>query len=620
MGKIFFALFLFANVTTFAQRAQVDSMLNLARHLPDNSDKVMLYSDAGDMLVNLGEIDSAKYYYTVSRDLSEKIDFFYGEYCYAVCITDLLRYEGHYDSALFINKQMLEKALKHADESIICKCYGCIGLCYENKGWWETALENYLTGLAIAEKNDYQYIIGITYDKLQLLYYHIGNYEEGIRYGEMALKLLPGFPIYIGALINLSSNHIGRGNYAEAKFYLQKVDSVLQESPSLYYQAEMELGYTALYAVANEWDKVVEYANIALPRYHTLGFPDRINGLQLTLAENDIYNKRLESAKSTLDSALIISTKYQFLSNIVRCMDLLSKVAIMEGDFATYRQWRNKTDSVQNVITNETQLRIAEELKTKYDTEKKDFQIAALSKERRLFFVLMIAGGVLVVLILAVLLYRNRLQRKQKQLFAAQVALESETAERSRLAKDLHDGLGGMLSLVKLNLNDMKGLKVMEHSDAEHFSKAIDMLDNSITELRRVAHHIMPESLVRSGLKTSLEDFAAAVPNAEFHFFGQESRLETNLEITLYRSAHELVNNVLKHASATHIDIQLVQEPDRISLTVSDNGNGFDTAQTAGGIGLQNIRNRIAVYNGEMHIYSNQKSGTEINIEIPLKN
>jgi len=620
MRKIFFALFLFANVTTFAQRAQVDSMLNLARHLPDNTDKVMLYIDAGDMLVNLGEIDSAKHYYVVARDLSEKINYLYGKYSYTVCIGDLLRYEGHYDSALVLNNQMLEMALESTDELIICKCYGNLGLNYENKGWWETALENYLKSLAIAEKNNYQDMLGLTYNNLQLLCYHMGNYEEGIRYGEMALELLSKHQFYVSVLINTASNHISRGNYAEAEFYLQKVDSVLQESPSLYYQAEMELRYVFLYTAVNEWEKAVKYAKDALPRYYTMGFPDRINNVQLTLAEDDIYNRRIESAKSTLDSALIIATEYQFLTNIVGCMELLANIAIIEGDFATFRQWKSKSDSVQNVITGETQMRISEELKTKYETEKKDFQIAALSKERRLFFVLMIAGGVLVVLILAVLLYRNRLQRKQKQLFAAQVALESETAERSRLAKDLHDGLGGMLSLVKLNLNDMKGLKVMEHSDAEHFSKAIDMLDNSITELRRVAHHIMPESLVRSGLKTSLEDFAAAVPNAEFHFFGQESRLETNLEITLYRSAHELVNNVLKHASATHIDIQLVQEPDRISLTVSDNGNGFDTTQTAGGIGLQNIRNRIAVYNGEMHIYSNQKSGTEINIEIPLKN
>src|SRR5690606_16177210 len=101
----------------------------------------------------------------------------------------------------------------------------------------------------------------------------------------------------------------------------------------------------------------------------------------------------------------------------------------------------------------------------------------------------------------------SRRLEQEKQLVAVQATLDGEAAERSRLAKDLHDGLGGMLSAVKLNLPQIKGNALLEAVDVTRFQTALGMLDDSIQELRRVAHHMMPESLMRYGLKVSLADF-----------------------------------------------------------------------------------------------------------------
>jgi signal transduction histidine kinase len=145
------------------------------------------------------------------------------------------------------------------------------------------------------------------------------------------------------------------------------------------------------------------------------------------------------------------------------------------------------------------------------------------------------------------------------------------------------------------------------------------MLDESISELRRVAHHMMPESLMRYGLKASLTDFCHSIPSVEFHYFGNDQRLDSKLEIAIYRAAHELINNALKHAEATQINVQLIQEDDRISLIIHDNGKGFDPATTTKGMGLENIRNRIAAYNGSFVVDSTVGKGTEINVEIKLE-
>ena len=208
---------------------------------------------------------------------------------------------------------------------------------------------------------------------------------------------------------------------------------------------------------------------------------------------------------------------------------------------------------------------------------------------------------------------------KEKQLIATQANLEGEVTERSRLARDLHDGLGGMLSAVKLNLFDMKnGGAVIASDDVLQFNKVLEMLDSSITELRRVAHNMMPESLSRYGLKVSLQDFCDSLQNVHFHFFGNDKRLDNKLEMMIYRSVHELVNNALKYADAENINVQIVQQPDTVSLTVQDDGRGFDTSAPTRGTGLTNIRTRAESVGGTMHIFSEPGNGTEINVEFIL--
>ena len=209
---------------------------------------------------------------------------------------------------------------------------------------------------------------------------------------------------------------------------------------------------------------------------------------------------------------------------------------------------------------------------------------------------------------------------KEKQLVAANAIMEGETAERSRLARDMHDGLGGMLSAIKLNLFDIKKTnEALKENDGVKLNKVIGMLDNSISELRRVAHNLMPETLLKYGLKTSLQNFCSDLDNVEFHFYGDEKRLNGRVELMLYRSAFELVNNALKHSGATQINVQIIQQVERISLTVQDNGKGFDPINTSKGTGLNNISNRVTSANGSMNIFSDAEYGTEIVIDFKIE-
>jgi len=192
--------------------------------------------------------------------------------------------------------------------------------------------------------------------------------------------------------------------------------------------------------------------------------------------------------------------------------------------------------------------------------------------------------------------------------------------ERTRLARDLHDGLGSILAAAKYNLIDIKNTSGREVIDTERFDKAVKLLDESMHEMRRVAHHLMPDSLNNFGLKQSITDFCNSLPHVKFSYYGDETRLDTKLEIMIYRIMHELVSNALKHSGAEHILVEIVRYDDKIALTVQDNGCGFDSSAESKGMGLSNIRTRIAAYNGNLLIDSKAGIGTEINVELRIKN
>jgi signal transduction histidine kinase len=200
---------------------------------------------------------------------------------------------------------------------------------------------------------------------------------------------------------------------------------------------------------------------------------------------------------------------------------------------------------------------------------------------------------------------------------------EVQEQERSRFAKDLHDGLGGMLWGVKLSLSNMKGNMVLSPDNVQSYERSLDMLDNSIHELRRVAHNLMPEALVKFGLTAALKDFcdfinSSKVVNVIFQRVGEDRRLDMSIEVVLYRVANELVNNALRHSSASEIIIQLNYDEHALTLTVEDNGIGFDKSllEKTKGSGWPNIQSRIAYLKGSLDIETSPGNGTAINITI----
>ena len=214
----------------------------------------------------------------------------------------------------------------------------------------------------------------------------------------------------------------------------------------------------------------------------------------------------------------------------------------------------------------------------------------------------------------------------EKQLSATEAVLKGEEQERTRLAKDLHDGLGGMLSGIKYSFNNMKENLILTPDTAQAFSRSMDMLDNSIQEMRRVAHNMMPESLLRYGLDKTLQDYTnevnkSGVVNITYQSMGMENKIVDNTTaITIYRIVQELLNNVTKHAGAKQVLVQLLAQGNKLVVNVEDDGKGFDTAiiERVEGIGWKNIKSRVEFLKGTLDVQSALGKGTAVNMEFNI--
>jgi signal transduction histidine kinase len=335
-----------------------------------------------------------------------------------------------------------------------------------------------------------------------------------------------------------------------------------------------------------------------------------------------------------IDALMNLSAYYHSAGNAGKAFEFLQQ--------ATY---------LKDSLLSETNVKQVNSLAMIYETDKKQKEIIQLQNEKKIqaaaveqnstlnkVFITTIIG----LLIFGYLAYRtvkseqkiaNQKQEIQKQkiselkkdtqLLTVDAMLKGQEEERSRIAKDLHDGLGGMLSGVKLSFINMKENMILPAENVSGFERSIAMLDNTIAELRKVAHNLMPETLVRFGLDESLKDFCNSIQTSSgikvvYQQFGEQRKLSPQAEISVYRITQELVNNALKYSEAKQIIVQLTKNHIKTGITVEDNGKGFDVKilDLKKGAGFTNIQYRVNYFKGTLDINSQPGNGTSVSIEL----
>lgn len=239
------------------------------------------------------------------------------------------------------------------------------------------------------------------------------------------------------------------------------------------------------------------------------------------------------------------------------------------------------------------------------------------------------------LIIFFVLVYQKRLIRQQMHLQALKAehqrkllsaTIETQEKERKRIARDLHDEIGAMLSALKLQVNQFSR-QMKEVPQAVSFSgQTHSLLTEAIQQVRQISHDLLPPLLERFGLGAAIKGILTRLEDESqlqtlYRVVGGERRIATTKELALYRVVQELIQNTLKHAAASQIQIQLTYLDDQLQLVYTDNGKGFEVEtllQAGGGLGLSNMESRVSAIAGELSFSSTPGEGTRVEIQIPL--
>lgn len=200
-----------------------------------------------------------------------------------------------------------------------------------------------------------------------------------------------------------------------------------------------------------------------------------------------------------------------------------------------------------------------------------------------------------------------------------EAALESQENERKRVAADLHDGIGAMLSAIRMNLST---LARTDSVNAETVQPVKTMLDETIESVRKISRDLLPSTLEKFGLTVALKEMCErfkSLTEVDIRYTeeGEAVDLEKAREILVFRIVQELINNALKHARASAVTVQVVWK-DNLYISVADNGKGFSLDHQPKGLGLFNMQNRARVLRAEFVIEPNYPSGIKATLTVPV--
>jgi signal transduction histidine kinase len=645
--------------TLSAQKPATDSLLSLVAKAKADTNKINLLIDLGDQY-QFGEQDrtTAKYYYRNADSLSRRLNYKEGLYKAQFYYVDVLIQQGRYDTSMMMCQQIMAKTRKEKDTTNYMHAMYISAICQSEMQHYDIAARCYLQVADYYERTSNMRKLGMCYNELMLVYRHAGQFDNAVAYGKKALDLYSQYcpPEKISSpLQNLATVYQAMQQPDKASPFLQKA---LQVSKKYH----------------NEYDELTETINLAdimlreePANNHTIDYINRSLFLSKKQEAGEsacealceaatfyLFHNHTEMAQMYMDSALAVAKKTELNSLTQQCYLLLSKVAYAAHDYKRAITYDKLLDLTQEEINTANINRSIIDLQTKYETEKKETQIKELSTEKhvqellsqkRKIYIALLLFAIAALVLIGWLLYRNNLRKQkllqtdkllqqerivaleqEKQLMASQAMLQGQEEERGRLARDLHDGLGGILSGAKYSLNDMKENAIIPAENVAALEKTMIMIDQSITELRRIAHNLMPECLSNQTLHEALSDYCSQVSSTSavkinYYDLGMDTLPPDNtLKITVYRIVQELISNIIKHANASTAQVQIIAKESLLRITVEDDGNGFDIAslESAGGIGYKNIKSRIEFLKGRFDVRSTHEEGTSVYIEIPF--
>jgi len=520
------------------------------------------------------------------------------------------------------------------------KCYRDIGYVYYGQGNYEAAFQNYWKALETAEEYGNKMDISACLNNIGNIYSAQANYPKAIEYYQKSLNISEDIGDDIG--VTSCFNNIGniynyQANYTMAFEYYQKSLKISKKIGSKSDISGSLSNIGSIYFYQGNYIYALKYFQESLRLYEELG--DKKNSMYClnNIGSINIELRNFQKAVEYLQKALVIAEKTDSKKDLSLVYRNLSEAYDSLCNYSMAYEYLRMHKQADDSLLNEESRKKLIEIQTRYETEKKEKEIILLNqktKDQELWILLGIILSVssLCVIILLFFIGYNRYRHKQKLLMTEAIAeqqklrfkevIEAGERERKRIAEDLHDSLGQMLSTARLNMAGLEDIIHDKDSSAPEILKtAIALIDESCMEARNISHNIMPGALIKLGLIPAAKELIAKINKSaqikiELNQTGFDSRLSESYEIAIYRIIQEVLSNIIRHAEATQVNIILLRDNNSVKLNVCENGKGFDITQIekSTGMGWKNIFSRVAMLNGTIKIDAEPGSGTSIDI------
>jgi len=491
---------------------------------------------------------------------------------------------------------------------------------------------NAASAVGVADNDD---VLASDYIELARSYTKFNNYNKAIQYYSMATtyaskngprRVLMDALNQLGALYEMLHNYQQALNYFRQSFdisdSLDFVEKTKENTPETYNRNFMGDVMGNIKQENGSVQDILRTIDTKKSLNDTLALSINYFNLGVLYKSKAMYPQSLDALQSCLQYATAINYTDMQNSAVNEIADLYEQM----GDYRQSLIYLKKHIALNSADNNKNSKTI-DELQTKYEITQREDQVLQQQFEitKRNYWM----AGIFVIILLMLLIgfiYYKQTKLKQRNI-AMQAIIETEESERKRIAQDLHDSVSQTMMAAKINLSIIGGeLPFVNEEQKKRFDKAIGMVDDGFREVRTISHNMMPWALHQTGLAQVIKQFIGNIEtdSIAINFFsrGVDAPFDATTEIILYRILQECVNNVMKHANASRLDISLIRDEENISLTIEDNGKGFDATQPEiyRGMGLNNLQSRINFLKGKVELDSQVGKGTLVSVYIPVTN
>ena len=552
--------------------------------------------------------------------------------------------QGNYQKAIEWFNKSLAIRTELQDSAGMAALYNKIGIVYQKKGQLKKALENQIEALKIYENLGSDLWIGYSLNNMAIIHQNLGNLDKALQYHQKALTYrIKMDDVYgeAGSYGNMANVYVKLHDTSLAIQYYDKALTIFRKIDDKESISAMLNNLGNIYIARGKESDALTLLEESLKIRENLGDKKGIASTLLRMGEAYTSMGSYKKASQALYRARRLAREIDVVEEeMVSYLNLAKMYALqhqLDSAFKNMSLYIATKDSVYNQRLEEQII----DVQTRYETEKmgQDMNLLKSEKEltelrlkqKRMQNLLLILAIITIVGAAIFSFYRRKLKQKAA-MDAAKIryneqkiraVIESQEEEQRRIARELHDGVGQKLAGLKLNWSSLISGTEIKKVWPDYNNLTL-LIDETAQEVRTISHQMLPKELEQFGLIPSIEslleiNFKNTGTNTSFSHMGVEERLPYTVELTIYRILQELVSNILKHAHASSIKVELLKRRDRILLIVEDDGIGMNLEKMKnGGIGVMNIESRVESVQGRVTFESEQEKGTFVTVNIPL--